>query len=100
VIPLIPAESHLDLSKEIALLGKAHHMSHFPGPSMRDPDGFFPEERAGRPDPIGMWMIQRSSALADRVQSFWWSRFGNKPSPSRDQHGTLPAAELVNEPGQ
>jgi hypothetical protein len=78
---------------EIAHRGKARRMSHDANRSMKDPDGFFPELHGDQPDPLGMWMVRRSSAAAERIQAFRSSLF-HREKPINVDEGRVPYAEL------
>jgi len=86
--PSIPQSLHLHMVDAVA------HRS-----PERDPDGFIPEWHGYQPDPIGLWFVQRFSAVADRLGAAR-SRGGSR---SRrvvvSEESGLPHADLAKEPG-
>ncbi|HVL22822.1 MAG TPA: hypothetical protein VM450_02000 [Thermomicrobiales bacterium] len=64
----------------------------------RDPDGFFPELSSYQPDPVGLWLVQRSGRVSDRLQSFW-SAIAARWQPKRTAGDAVaPPVEIVHWP--
>jgi hypothetical protein len=63
--------------------------------SLRNPDGFFPERDAIRPDPLGSWFVAALDRFADRLSS-WRSRrdMGRLVGAGERKGGALTAVEV------
>jgi hypothetical protein len=84
--PLLPQSFHSQFSDSVAQRSVN-----------RDPDGFFPELSSYQPDPVGLWLVQRSGRVSDRLQSIW-SAVVARWQPKRAEDTAVPPVELIHSP--